>query len=57
MILYYVNKCALFFFSFKAAILSSKSILDMSEEEFSRCLNVDLFAAYWVCSFIITKRF
>jgi NAD(P)-dependent dehydrogenase (short-subunit alcohol dehydrogenase family) len=31
-----------------AAILSSKSIVEMSEEEFSRCLNVNLFAAYWV---------
>ncbi|CAF1481012.1 unnamed protein product, partial [Adineta ricciae] len=31
-----------------AAILSSKSIVDMSEEEFSRCLDVDLFAAYWI---------
>ena len=38
------------FILFKAAILSSKSILDMTEEEYSRCLNVDLFAAYWVCS-------
>lgn len=37
---------------FKAAILSSKSILEMSEEEYSRCLNVNLFAAYWVCSFL-----
>jgi len=31
-----------------AAILSSKSILDMTEEEFSRCLNVNLLAAYWL---------
>jgi hypothetical protein len=53
-----VNKFILFYlFLFQAAILSSKSILDMSEEEFSRCLNVDLFAAYWVCSFIIMKQF
>jgi hypothetical protein len=38
-------------------MLSSKSILDMTENEFARCLNVDLFAAYWVCSFIIMKCF
>ncbi|CAF0812485.1 unnamed protein product [Rotaria sp. Silwood1] len=31
-----------------AAILSSKSILDTTEEEYSRCLNVNLFAAYWL---------
>ncbi|CAF1559114.1 unnamed protein product [Rotaria magnacalcarata] len=31
-----------------AAILSSKSITDMTDEEFSRCLNVNLFAAYWL---------
>ena len=40
----------IFFESFVAAILSSKSILDMTEEEYSRTLNVDLFAAYWVGS-------
>lgn len=34
--------------SILAAILSSKSILDMGEDEFSRCLDVNLFAAYWV---------
>jgi len=45
------------FYLFKAAMLSSKSILDMTEDEFARCLNVDLFAAYWVCSFIIMKCF
>ena len=39
------------FFIFIAAILSSKSILEMTEEEYSRTLNVDLFAAYWVCGF------
>jgi len=31
-----------------AAILSSKSLLKMTEEEFSRCLDVDLFAPYWL---------
>lgn len=31
-----------------AATLTSKSIVDMTEEEFSRSLNVDLFAAYWL---------
>lgn len=37
-----------FFLKFLAAILSSKSLLKMTEEEFSRCLDVDLFAPYWV---------
>jgi len=31
-----------------AATLTSKSIVDMTEEEFTRTLSVDLFAAYWV---------
>jgi NAD(P)-dependent dehydrogenase (short-subunit alcohol dehydrogenase family) len=51
----YVNKVVLLNL-FIAAILSSKSILDMTEEEFSRCLNVDLFAAYWVWNFCNHER-
>ena len=47
---------ALLSFLCLAAILSSKSIMEMTEEEFSRCLDVDLFACYWVRSQSIYDR-
>ncbi|CAF1342381.1 unnamed protein product [Adineta ricciae] len=31
-----------------ATVLTSNSILDMSEDEFARCLNANLFASYWL---------
>jgi NAD(P)-dependent dehydrogenase (short-subunit alcohol dehydrogenase family) len=33
---------------FLAAVITTNSILDMSEEEFLQCLNANLFSAYWV---------